>query len=224
MRIIIYPRDLLEAQWEKDLRAFEDDCAATPKCLRCGKEMAHHLLHNKLSRYLQIYICRECGDDESIRCYQGTPLPFEHWDAVKNGNIKLDIGPNTALLRPVCDFGHVFQKLKSMPHSSAGRPESLVAYSRSDYNGCRWYTTWFDGPAGHPGKELAREIDDFQNALFDLPEMENIYTMERLRYFAEPAEDKTEYNLYSETEHFQIWIRLIYRQRDYNLYVNFYLK
>lgn len=224
MKIILYPRDLLEAQWQKDLMSFHNGLTTTPKCLRCGKELAPDLLHNKLSRYLQIYICRDCGNDEAVRCYQGSPLPFEQWDAVKNGNIKLDIGPDTALLRPVCDFGHVFQKRKSMPHSSTGRPESLIAYSRSDYNGCRWYTTWFDGPAGYPGKELAREIDDFQNALFDLPEMENIYTMERLRYFAEPAEDKTEYNLYSETEHFHIWIRLIYRQRDYNLYVNYYRK
>lgn len=134
------------------------------------------------------------------------------------------MGPQTAILRPVCDFKHVFQKLKSMPYSSAGRPESLVAYSRSDYNGCRWYTTWFDGPAERPSKELIQEIDAFQNALFDLPELEKLYTMERLRYFAEPTGDKTEYNLYSETEHFHIWIRLIFRQQDYNLYVNYYKK
>lgn len=224
MNIIVYPRDLLEAQWQKDLEAFQHRCTSTIKCLRCGKELKPDLLHNKLSRYLQIYICSDCGNDEAVRCYTGNPLPFEQWDAVKNGTIKLDMGPAAAVLRPVCDFKHVFEKTKAMPHSAAGRPESLVAYSRSDYNGFRWYTTWFDGPAGRPGKELAREIDDFQNALFDLPEMENLYTMERLRYFAEPMEDKTEYNLYSEMEHFHIWIRLIYRQRDYNLYVNFYLK
>ena len=224
MKIILYPRDLLEAQWKKDLAAFNDSSSSPPKCLRCGKELAPDLYHNKLSRYLQISICGDCGDDEAIRCYNGNPLPFEQWDAVKNGTIKLDMGPDTAVLRPACDFKHVFERTKTMPHSSAGRPESLVAYSRSDYNGCRWYTTWFDGPAGRPGKELALEIDDFQNALFDLPEMENLYTMERLRYFAEPMDDKTEYNLYSETEYFHIWIRLIYRQRDYNLYVNYYLK
>ena len=224
MKIILYPRDLLEAQWQQDLRALTNKQTPVPHCLRCGKELASDLFLNKLSRYLQIYICGECGNDEAIRCYKGTPLPFEQWDAVKSGRIKLDMGPQTAILRPVCDFKHVFEKIKTMPHSSAGCPENLVTYSRSDYNGCRWYTTWFDGPAGRPGKELAWEINDFQNALLDLPEMENLYTIERLRYLAEPTEDKTEYNLYSETEHFHIWIRQIYRHRDYNLYVNFYLK
>lgn len=224
MKVIVYPRDLLEAQWQKDVQAFIAKRTPAPHCLRCGKELVPDLFHNKLSRYLQIYICGECGNDEAIRCYKGTPLPFEQWDAVKSGKIKLDMGPQTAILRPVCDFKHVFKKLKSMPHSSAGRPESLVAYSRSDYNGCRWYTTWFDGPAERPSNELVQEIDTFQNALFELSELENLYTMERLQFFAEPTDDKTEYNLYSETEHFHIWIRLIFRQRDYNLYVNYYQK
>ena len=100
----------------------------------------------------------------------------------------------------------------------------MVTYSRSDYNGYRWYTTWFDGPAGRPNSELVKEIDAFQNALFELPEMESLTAMDRLHFFAEPTSETTEYNLYSETEHFHIWLRLIYRQRDYNPRVHYYLK
>ena len=41
---------------------------------------------------------------------------------------------------------------------------------------------------------------------------------------AEPTRDETEFNLYAETPHTQIWLRLITRFRDYNLYVHYYLK
>ena len=34
----------------------------------------------------------------------------------------------------------------------------------------------------------------------------------------------TEFNLYAETAHFQIWLRLITRERDYNLYTYFFAK
>ena len=100
----------------------------------------------------------------------------------------------------------------------------MVANSRSDYNGYRWYTTWFDGPVGRHNGELVNETDTFPNALFELPEMESLTAMDRLHFFAEPTSEKTEYNLYSETEHFHIWLRLIYRRRDYNLRVHYYIK
>ncbi|MBQ7769431.1 MAG: hypothetical protein IJ403_11215 [Oscillospiraceae bacterium] len=134
------------------------------------------------------------------------------------------IDPQTAFLTPVCNFKHIFENAKSTSHSGTQHPENLVAYSRSDYNGYRWYTTWFDGPAGRPNSELVKEIDAFQNALFELPEMESLTAMDRLHFFAEPTSETMEYNLYSETEQFHIWLRLIYRQRDYNLRVHYYLK
>lgn len=40
--------------------------------------------------------------------------------------------------------------------------------------------------------------------------------------YAQTTSDSTEYNLYSETEHFHIWLRLITRNRDYNLYCLFF--
>jgi len=58
-----------------------------------------------------------------------------------------------------------------------------------------------------------------------LPEFENL---DMLRFFckenAAPTSERTEFNLYSETEHFFIWLRMITRERDYNLYVSFYMK
>ena len=224
MKIKIFPRDLLEAKWKLDLEQFNDSTTPVPTCLRCGKPLDRDLFHNKLSRYLPVTICCACGDDEAFRSYAGKMLPFEQWHAVTSGVVKPDAEPLTAFLTPVCNFTHIFDNANSCTHGGTKHPENLVVYSRSDYNGYRWYTTWFDGPAGRPSNELVKEIDDFQNTLFALPEMESLGTMDRLRYFAEPTDDSTEYNLYSETEHFYIWLRLIFRQRDYNLRVYYYRK
>lgn len=76
-----------------------------------------------------------------------------------------------------------------------------------------------------PVLEVAREIDAFQNALFQLPEFLNLDTLTRFcRGYAQPTSEPTEFNLYSETAHFYIWLRLVTRHRDYNAYVHYYLK
>lgn len=224
MKIGVFPRDMLEEKWKLDLKQFDDPSAPPPNCLRCGKPLNSDYYHNKLCRYIPVTICCACGDDEAIRTYSGTMLPFEQWHAVTSGSIKADVDPQTAFLTPVCNFGHIFESQKSEAHNGTQHPVNLVAYSRSDYDGYRWYTTWFDGPAGRPSEELVKEIDAFQNALFELPEMVSLTAMNRLHFFAEPTNEKTEYNLYSETEHFHIWLRLIYRQKDYNLRVHYYSK
>lgn len=69
-----------------------------------------------------------------------------------------------------------------------------------------------------------QEIEQFHNAIFSMPEFETLDTMRQLCASAQRISDPTEFNLFSETEHFHIWLRLITRQRDYNLYVHFYLK
>ena len=62
-------------------------------------------------------------------------------------------------------------------------------------------------------------------ALFTLPEMASLNTLRQMcRVYAEPTADPTECNLYCDTERFHVWLRLITRKRDYNLYVHFYVK
>ena len=128
-------------------------------------------------------------------------------------------GHDLALLVSNCSFLELFQ------HNTAGfRPASEVAYSRSDYDGRRWWTTWHQCQKERPTLDVAHEIDAFQNALFSLPELQSLTTMKQLCEQAEATNEPTEFNLYSETEHFHIWLRLITRFRDYNVYVHYYLK
>lgn len=53
-------------------------------CPRCGKNaLATPLVLNSLSRYADVYICDECGNDEALSDYYGEPMPLEEWFAVK---------------------------------------------------------------------------------------------------------------------------------------------
>lgn len=111
-----------------------------------------------------------------------------------------------------------------IPSHLTHEPQNEIVYSRSDYDGDRWWTTWHNKYKEKPASELVKEIDSFQSALFGMPEFKTLDTVRQLCRSAEATSDPTEYNLYSETEHLSIWLRLITRYRDYNLYVHYYLK
>ena len=68
MKLLLYPKGLLEAAWCKDKKHYADgDTADSPKCLRCGAPLAPHLMVNALSRYVDVQICEACGMDEALR-------------------------------------------------------------------------------------------------------------------------------------------------------------
>ena len=131
---------------------------------------------------------------------------------------------HSAYLNTTCTFEEVFRHTDTPPMQFTGRSVSEVAYSRSDYDGHRWWTTWHDGPGKKAVPELVKEIDDFQNALFKLPAFKTLNTMRRFCRYAQATSEATEFNLYSETDHLYIWIRMITRFWDYNVYVHYYDK
>ena len=155
--------------------------------------------------------------DEALRDANRCPLPLTEWAAVKNGLSQQQTDFEDPLLTTSCIFEDLFQQ--------GSRPASEIAYSRSDYDGWKWWTTWHQCQKDTPVLEAAREIDAFQNALFQLPEFLNLDTLTRFcRRYAQPTSEPTEFNLYSETAHFYIWLRLVTRHQDYNAYVHYYLK
>lgn len=137
-------------------------------------------------------------------------IVFEN-DSVYNADV--------VVLRKSCPFPELFERTKNVR-----RPEMEEAYSRSDYHG-HWWTTWFPVyPAST--KEQIAEINDFHNSFFELPEFKNLNRMVAAcdAGKAEPTGYPSEYNLFSETEHFNIFIRLVTRYRDYNLYMHYFRK
>ncbi len=215
MKIEIYLKPQLEELWN---RWHPSDC------LRCGKPMDRKPARNALSRYADVDICNACGMDEALRDYAKTPLPLREWNAVTTGKVKAMQDAETVYLKDTCCFSHIYKDTITVSLCSTPRPASEVVYSRSDHDSRQWWTTWHQCQPRHASETLSREIDAFQNAPFQLPEMENLGTMAQLKRFGEAANDPTEFNLYSETEHFYIWLRFILRTGDYNSYCHYYLK
>ena len=147
MKIKLYPKDLLETAWRKDKKLYADgDAVKPPQCLRCGAPLAAHLMVNALSRYADVQICEACGVDEALRDAAHAPLPLTEWDAVKRGRLPASEKGRVCYLDTTCTFEEVFRHTYTPPMQLTGRPVSEIAYSRSDYDGHRWWTTWHDGP------------------------------------------------------------------------------
>ena len=158
MKIRIYPQSLLETVWQQDKLLFTPEAAQPPLCLRCGQPLDRRLVINALSRYADVHICEACGMDEALRDANRCPLPLTEWAAVKNGLSQQQTDFEDPLLTTSCTFEDLFQQ--------GSRPASEIAYSRSDYDGWKWWTTWHQCQKDTPVLEVAREIDAFQNALF----------------------------------------------------------
>ena len=207
MKIRIYPKSLLETVWQQDKLLFTPEAEQPPLCLRCGQPLDRRLVINALSRYADVHICKACGMDSGYDTQAG----------YDNSGYDAQTDFEDPLLTTSCTFEDLFQQ--------GSHPASEIAYSRSDYDGWKWWTTWHQCQKDTPVLEVAREIDAFQDALFQLPEFRNLDTLTRFcRGYAQPTSEPTEFNLYSETAHFYIWLRLITRRRDYNVYVHYYLK
>ena len=224
-RIRLYPKYDLELAWRLRKDRFESR-EEYRTCMRCGGQMRPRIAENALSRAMDVHICPDCGMDEALRDAYGDPLPVSEWHIVKHHYFGEHEDPNTFRLLPTCSFTQIYNgPKKKLPLSSLEYPVSLVAYSRSDYDGRQWWTNWFGRSEDKPAKELSQEIDAFQNALMKLTEFQTLRDMRRMcGLFAARTSEKTEFHLYSETDNFYDWLHLITRERDYNLYVHYYLK
>lgn len=225
-QIRIYPQQELLQKWAEDRNLFAPDAEDPPLCLRCGRPLHRCLVENALSRALDIHVCPVCGMDEALGDASGKPLPVREWWAVQNNCLTVIPDSRDMLLVPACSFKQIFSgPQKKFPLSNTDHPVSEMAYSRSDYDGGKWWTTWFKCSEDEVDNALAKEIDTFQMAILNQPELQNLWAMGRMcRLYAEPTSEPTEFNLYSETAHLYMWLRLITREKEYNLYVHYYVK
>lgn len=228
MDIRIYPKNLLLARWQEDKKWYKTAADKPTKCLRCGQPLPLKLGHCALSRYIDVQICSGCGTEEAMLDWDGKALPLRDWYAVRQGLVSADITQGDVTLVSTCGFKEVFdQPRRAVWGHPNGFPMSELCYVRADHNGYRWHNTWTDCQDKPDDPALLRELDDFYNSLIELPEFKNLSALRKTcRCYAEqPAEDDPNtYNLFAETPHFHVWLRLITRERDYNLYGHFFYK
>lgn len=103
-------------------------------------------------------------------------------------------------------------------------PEKEIAYNRLDHNGYRWYNTWFPKNGTDNNKIISEmeKVSDYmtesalKNGIKDIYKLAEKCNAQNLSY--------DEYNLFYKGKHTDVWIRMIPRRGDYNLYIHFYEK
>lgn len=228
MNIAVYPKEEVLARWREDKASYGAGGAQPPSCLRCGQPLPEDWGECALSRHIDVGICPDCGTDEAMRDWNDTVLPLRDWYALKHGIVQRNATHEGVTLVPICGFKEVFQQpRRAVWGHPNGFPMSELCYVRADYDGYRWHNTWEHCQDMPKDTELFAEVDGFYDALIELPEFQNLQALKKMcKSYAKivAAEDPNYYNLYAETPHFYIWLRLITRARDNNLYCHYFYK
>ncbi len=130
-------------------------------------------------------------------------------------------------LETKCLFPQVFEEWEYSEDGWNKVPRRKIGHIRADYQGRWWNTVWPCHPA-LATKEIAAEIDRVYEALTAKDALKDLDTLVRFCE-AHPetcvdTEFRQEYNFFLVGETCDFWIRLITRNRDYNLYLNAYTK
>ena len=65
----------------------------------------------------------------------------KHLQKAVSENLPDTLSDSEVILSPICSFSHVFQNMRK-GENGIDRPSSELVYSRSDYDGYRWHTSW----------------------------------------------------------------------------------
>lgn len=130
-------------------------------------------------------------------------------------------------LKIECPFPEVFEEWEYSEDGWNKVPRRKIGHIRADYQGRWWNTVWPCHPA-LATKEIAAEIDRVYEALTAKDALKDLSTLARFceahpEACADP-EFRQEYNFFLVGEACDFWLRLITRNRDYNLYLNAFTK
>lgn len=103
-------------------------------------------------------------------------------------------------------------------------PEKEIAYNRLYHDGYSWGNRWFS-KKGSSDKKVISELDNVCNYMTETALKNGIKDIYKL---AEKCNAQSfsydEYNLFYKGKYTDVWIRMIARRGDYNLYIHFYEK
>ncbi len=130
-------------------------------------------------------------------------------------------------VKTTCPFPEVFEEWEQPEGSWNKVPRKKIGHIRADYQGRWWNTVW---PC-HPDlatEEVKAEIDQVYEALTAENALKDLHTLtDFCKAHPEACVERqfqSEYNFYLEGKTCNFWIRLITRERDYNLYLNAFAK
>lgn len=132
------------------------------------------------------------------------------------------------LLKTKCHFSQVFEEKDCPEGCWDDIPCKKIGHIRADHDGYRWWNTVWPGHTELATKEISAEIDRVYVALTAEDALKDLPTLARFcQAHPEACEDRQfqdSYNFFLDGEYCDFWIRLITRERDYNLYLNAFIK
>lgn len=91
----------------KQAQLAENPMKLIHRCPRCGGHMAENVLHNALSRHEDVYICDNCGTEETVRDWKHLPLHIDEWfvfSCMEKGG-ELPATPDLYAIEPIIEDG-----------------------------------------------------------------------------------------------------------------------
>ena len=131
-------------------------------------------------------------------------------------------------LKTVCPFPKVFEDVDDADSYGPGEPRRKIGHIRADYDDFRWWNTVWGSHWDLATPKMANEIDQTYEALTAKDALHNLNALRRFCWShpeaqAGPEADE-EFNFYLVGETCDFWVRLITREKDYNMYLNAYTK
>lgn len=208
-------------------------------CGDCAKEMKSGTippvlagfaawLGNELVQNDTVNFCSVCKDgkceDPSV-CRKGVAAWFreeaEHYlNASRSGIL--------GRLKTVCPFPEVYEDLDMTDGPGRGNPRRKIGHIRADYDGYRWWSTVWGTHADLATAEIKAEVDSIYEALTAKDALHNLNALRRFCWSRPEAQHSPEvdddFNFYLTGETCDFWVRLITREKEYNMYLSVYAK
>lgn len=127
-----------------------------------------------------------------------------------------------------CPFPEVFEDAETVEGCSFPELRRKIGHIRADYDGWRWYNTVWPCHEALATKEVCKEIDHVYEALTAPEALKNFGVLQKFCADHMDACISKEYGdefcFYYVGTLCAFWIRLITREKDYNMYLNAYIK
>ncbi len=131
-------------------------------------------------------------------------------------------------LKTVCLFPEVFEDLEPAGSPYGEVPRRKIGHIRADYDGYRWWSTAWPLHGNLAKAEVTAEIDRTYEALTAKDALADLDTLRRFCWSHPEAQCSPnaddEFNFYLMGERCDFWVRLITREKDYNMYLHAYAK
>lgn len=212
------------------------DCAGELKANALPRTLEYYIarLATSIAFDSTVYPCPMCeiedcqlGRDDVTRyeCHKG----ISDWFRSRANEFFSNSTPGIlGRLKMVCPFPEVYEDLDMSDGPGKGAPRRKIGHIRADYNGYRWWSTVWSSHADLATAEIKAEIDSTYDALTAPDALANLNTLRRFCWYHPEAQHNPEvdddFDFYLVGKTCDFWVRLITRDKDYNMYLSAYVK